>query len=410
VLGIDFSRVGILNARRILTENAGISIFRKGFRIRPYGEPDNDWLELERQRVQDPSKKLGLSQVSGAVTIADEQESGLIERSSREGLEHNSAYERLKSLIRNLLLHAEERRFQFREKAGLSRRTKGDLGKVRESASLKRVMNAAKALPSKYRRRVEIAVQKDSSALVSEIREIDEYQQALESRAALGLVVAEVLHEGRRLLNPAATAAKTLLEGKDWIFEESKRGIVFRRQFPGYIDVIYINIRDIGRLFKRLDPISGRKRGKPRDFAVMNVINRSLELFKEPIANNAVRVNLECDNDTQAHGYDDDLQAAVMNIVDNAIYWLINKSGKRNLNVDCATVRGNVEIRVGNNGPVIDDAYIPRLFDAGFTLKSGGTGLGLAIAREAIRRSKGAIRYDENASETTFVIQMPSAE
>ncbi len=309
--------------------------------------------------------------------------------------------------MQNVLLHVEERRFQFREKAGLSRRVKGDLNKVRESASLKRIVTVAKTLPSKYRRRVEIAVQKDSAALVSEIREIDEYQQALESRAALGLVVAEVLHEGRRLLNPAATSAKTLWDSKDWILEESKRGMIFRRQFPGYVEVIYINLRDLGRLFKKLDPISGRKRGKPRDFLVAEVIDRCLDLFKEQIVNTGIRVYSDCAEQANAHGYEDDLQAAVMNIIDNAIHWLSTKQGKKELTIICAAKRNVVEVSIANNGPIIDEAYIPRLFDAGFTLKTGGTGLGLAIAREAVRRSKGNIIYDENAPNTTFLVQMP---
>lgn len=109
-MGLDFEKIGIRAARNILTDNAGISIFRNRFRIRPYGEPENDWLELERQRVQNPSKKLGLTQVSGRVTIEDEATSNLIERSSREGLEHNGAFERLKRLLHGVLVHVEERR------------------------------------------------------------------------------------------------------------------------------------------------------------------------------------------------------------------------------------------------------------------------------------------------------------
>jgi signal transduction histidine kinase len=406
-MGANFDKVGILNARRILTENAGISIFRKGFRIRPYGEPENDWLELERQRVQDPSKKLGISQVSGVVEIADESVSKLVERSSREGLEHNGAYERLKSLIQKILIHAEERRFQFREKAGLSRKVKGDLTKVRASATLRRVVNAAKLLPTKYRRRIETAAQRDAAALAAEIQEIGEYQQALQSRAALGLVVAEVLHEGRRLLNPVATSAKLLLDNKDWLLEESKRGIVFRRQFPEHVETIYTNTRDLGRLFKKLDPISGRKRGKPRNFNISEVITRCLELFREPIGQNSIKIHTECDSTLHAYGYDDDLQAALMNIIDNAIHWLSTSSGKRKLDISCGKEVRCALVKVSNNGPIIDDMYLPRLFEVGFTLKSGGTGLGLAISREAMRRSKGEIIYDHNASETTFIIRMP---
>ena len=37
--------VGKLEARRLLNENNGIGVYRNGFRIRPLGDPDFDWLE-----------------------------------------------------------------------------------------------------------------------------------------------------------------------------------------------------------------------------------------------------------------------------------------------------------------------------------------------------------------------------
>ena len=86
-MGMDFNKVGIRRARKIISDMSGVAIIRNGFRIRPYGDPGHDWLELQAKRVQDPSKKLGSDQVSGFVQIEDEDTSGIIERSSREGLE-----------------------------------------------------------------------------------------------------------------------------------------------------------------------------------------------------------------------------------------------------------------------------------------------------------------------------------
>lgn len=409
-IGANFDKVGLLNARRILTENAGISIFRKGFRIRPYGEPDNDWLELERQRVQNPSRKLGLSQISGIVTVGDEDTSHLIERSSREGLEHTGSFERLKRLIQTVLIHAEERRFQFREKAGISRKLLGGLEKVRDSARLRSVSKVAKTLPTQYRKPIEDAIERDAAELALEIKEIDDFQQILQSRAALGLVLAEVLHEGRRLLNPVASSAKLLIDGKDWILEESKRGTIFRSQFPEHAQMIHGGVRDLGKLFKKLDPISGRRRGRPGRMPVYDVLKRTLDLFKDPIQEGVILVSLSCEKTLQGFGYEDDLQAALMNVVDNAIHWLMTSREARSLDIQAFRNGPNINVRVRNNGPIIDEAYVGRLFDAGFTLKSGGTGLGLAIAREALRRSKGDLVFDEGMAETSFVLSIPAAE
>jgi signal transduction histidine kinase len=409
-MGLDLDRIGLLNARRILTENAGISIFRKDFRIRPYGEPENDWLELESQRVNDPSRKLGISQVSGLVQVGDEESSGLVERSSREGLEHNGAFERLKSLIQNVLLHAEERRFDFRQKAGISRAVPGNLENLRQAASLRRVAQVAKTLPHPHRERVEEAINQDSAELAEELKQIDQYQQILQSRAALGLVLAEVVHEGRRFLNPVATSAKAILDGRDWLMEHSERGAVYRSQFPENAQVVQDGVRDLGRLFKKLDPISGRKRGRPARFPVCQVIQRSLDLFEEAISHGAILLGVECESTIVAYGYEEDVQAALMNIIDNAIFWLATSDQPRRMSIDAAANAKSIRIVLRNNGPLIDPPYVERLFEAGFTLKSSGTGLGLAISREAMRRSKGDVIFDQDSPETTFVIVIPRFE
>lgn len=121
-------------------------------------------------------------------------------------------------------------------------------------------------------------------------------------------------------------------------------------------------------------------------------------------------MSLSCEKTLQGFGYEDDLQAALMNVVDNAIHWLMTSREARSLDIQAFRNGPNINVRVRNNGPIIDEAYVGRLFDAGFTLKSGGTGLGLAIAREALRRSKGDLVFDEGMAETSFVLSIPAAE
>ena len=57
---------GLLNFRRALRDHSGISIYRDGFRVLPYGESDNDWLRLDRRRVNNPTMRLSNNQVLGS--------------------------------------------------------------------------------------------------------------------------------------------------------------------------------------------------------------------------------------------------------------------------------------------------------------------------------------------------------
>lgn len=409
-MGLDFDRIGIRAARQILTANAGIGIFRHGFRIRPYGEPENDWLGLETQRVQDPSLKLGISQVSGRVQVLDEEISGLVERSSREGIEHNGSFTRLRNLICGVLTHVEQRRQGFREKAGLSRKKRADIGEAKAAASLRSVKRAAEGLPENLRIKFEKAIERDIATITTTLEEIDEYQKLLQSRASLGLVVAQVIHEGRRILNPMASAAKILLDNQTRILDDTPPGVILRRQLPDHLNKLHGGTRDLSRLFKRLDPVSGRRRGRPGHFDVPEAIRSALSLFSDTIGSANIRTIGQFNEAGQAYGYAEDFQAAALNILENAIHWLqMNPTADRELRIEATRSTRIVEVTIENNGPPIDPEYVERLFEPGFSLRTDGTGLGLSIAREACRASKGDLRYRDCAN-TTFSIVFPTLQ
>ena len=79
-------RLGKNEAKKLLNDISGVSIFRNRFRIRPYGDVGNDWLSLDKKRVQSPTQKIGANQISGIIEIQDEDISNLVEKSARDGL------------------------------------------------------------------------------------------------------------------------------------------------------------------------------------------------------------------------------------------------------------------------------------------------------------------------------------
>lgn len=408
---INFDKVGIRRARKILTDMSGISISRNGFRIRPYGSPDHDWLELQAKRVQDPSKKLGSDQVSGYVLIKSEHESGIVERSSREGLELTPEFNRLKSLITSLLPHVEERRFNFREKAGLSRRPSTNTDRARDAAKLKRTMRALEKVPEEYREKLGNAIQKDTEALYGMLDEVDSYQKVLQSRASLGLVVAEVVHEGRRLLDPMFSSIKELRSDWEFAFNEDEIGALYRKHFPGNIEMAFEGGKGLASLFKKLDPVSGRKRGRPANFCFRVVLDAALSILSSPIEENNIHVYISDVDNILCYGYKEDVQACLLNLFENAIFWLgSNSIEDREVEISGIVMKNKVRVSISNNGPLINEEFRERIFDAGFSLKSDGTGLGLAIARETCRASKGDLKLSFNDIRTNFIMEFPKGK
>lgn len=75
-------------------EYGSIMMFLNGFRVLPYGDPDNDWLALNRRKSQGTARHLGGREVFGRVEINDDQRK-IVPVTSREGVEINDAFREL---------------------------------------------------------------------------------------------------------------------------------------------------------------------------------------------------------------------------------------------------------------------------------------------------------------------------
>jgi two-component system sensor kinase FixL len=106
------------------------------------------------------------------------------------------------------------------------------------------------------------------------------------------------------------------------------------------------------------------------------------------------------------------LQQVVLNLVRNALEaQLAQPAETRRVELaSSVTDAGDVEIRVTDNGPGIDQSIRDRLFDPFSTTKPMGTGLGLAISRTIVQSHGGSIGTRAEAPHgATFTVRLPAA-
>jgi hypothetical protein len=103
--------------RAWLREWTGVSIYRDGFRVWPYGEPHDDWLRLDQRRVNNPVEHLSNNQVIGFVDITRDGNPGLVDQTNREGLVNNRAVEDLRRVMSFVLQILEAERQAIRHPA-----------------------------------------------------------------------------------------------------------------------------------------------------------------------------------------------------------------------------------------------------------------------------------------------------
>ena len=194
-------------ARALLNESNGIGVYRNGFRIRPLGDADFDWLRLNEQRVQNPSLRVGSNQVIGYVQIQSEDKSKLVEKSARDGLRENVAYDRLKEITRKVIAELETRRFRYRRNAGTTK----SIVKVEEQLEQLYLYDDLKGniktkldeegVGKKTADQVLAIIDEDAEKRNTLLNEISRAVAIYQGQATLGKIINIVLHEGRKPLS-----------------------------------------------------------------------------------------------------------------------------------------------------------------------------------------------------------------
>ncbi len=409
----DGNYVGKLQARQLLNDYNGVGVYRNGFRIRPLGDADFDWLKLNSQRIQNPSLKIGINQIIGFVYIQSEELSGLEEKSARDGLRENEEYKKLIDITHKVINELENRRFSYRKKAGLSRKAvkiEREFEKLFEYNSLKKrikkTLRNSGVLPE--------MVDKISNLIDSEgetknkvAEEIKRTVAIYQGQATLGRIVNVILHEGRRPLNFFKNQVDNVnfwaTQLKDNYSQEALDEIVPITNGFGE------NAKHFVELFGRLDPLAAKKRNKACQVDLNETIQSVFLVFENELFENQIKYSILCPQGTKVFGWKQDIYVILTNLIDNSIFWMLDKKSKKKeitLTIEVSDQK-IVFIDYRDTGPGIEKELLDSgvIFDPEFSTKDEGSGLGLAIAGEAASRNGFSLKAFDSDSGAYFRLQ-----
>lgn len=405
--------IGKNQAKNLLNSSNGIGVYRNGFRIRPLGDPDFDWLRLNEERVQNPSLRIGSNQAIGFVQIQSEELSGLIEKSARDGLRENTSFIQLKEITQQVIGELETRRFVYRKKAGLSRTPNSFETQFQQLFSSE---------PLKREIQLKLSTEKISSATAEEInkiidreneeksRVIDEIRQAVaiyQGQATIGKIINIILHEARRPLSYFRNQVPNL---QYWCKSLIKtQDVKYLEKINDIADGITENNNMLAGLFQRLDPLAAGKRSAKKSVNIKDTILEALHVFDDVIRKHKIEVEFKGPNDFLLNVWPQDIYAIFTNLVDNSIYWMEEKNTEnRKIIIELSVENGSLNyIDYRDTGPGIEPSFIRDeiIFEPQFSAKPLGTGLGLAIAGEAASRNNLELRAKECSDGAWFTLQ-----
>jgi signal transduction histidine kinase len=403
----------INEARAILNDYNGIGVYRNGFRIRPLGDPEFDWLTLNKRRVQNPSRFIGSDQIIGLVLIESEKKSGLIEKSARDGLKTNAAYNALIDITTIVISKLEERRYKFRHDSGLSRSGRNinnRLDKIYLNEELKKdVMGELKKgkVENKLIGRIEEIFGEDSEKKVKLAEEVRNIVAIYQGQATLGKIINVILHEGRRPLNYFKNQIPNL---KYWYnsIVTSKDPSAYT-EFLSIAEGIGINANSFVLLFSKIDPLAMGKRSKKNLLNLKKVISNTFLIFEKELKAGNITTLINGPDDVDILAWVQDISAIFANLIDNSIYWITQKKPVvKKISVDIVFNENKLAcVDYRDSGPGIEPDLIASevIFEPDFSTKPNGTGLGLAIAGESALRNNMELKAFTSDTGAYFRLQ-----
>ena len=283
--------------KEMLIDQSGISIYRNDFRIRPYGDKGFDWLNLDAKRVQNPSMSVGSEQTNGKINIESEEDSGLKEKSARDGLYENSNFDTLQRIANLSLNLLEKERFKYREEERQKeiKKNSKSIEKLFDFSDVNRKIEKAVKITYKnltrspekieeYIKELNLNIEKEIQNLEKEkekeFLEIKDTIAIYQKHITLGNLIGIVLHEGRKPLSYYNNKIPIIEEYLNNLYKSEELEISSYKTLTNDIKKLGEQSKILSNLFKKLDPLASNKRSMIKRISVLKEVKNIVEIFQ----------------------------------------------------------------------------------------------------------------------------------
>jgi signal transduction histidine kinase len=373
--------------------SGGLMVFRDGFRVNPYGSPNDDWLDLDRKALASSGYKVNRKQIVGRVCISRRGNAELTDQTNRQGLRDCDEKQALITILKHIL-EAQFRAFITKVDDDLRARSPISLENLSEriEEEEKQVKKGVELLYRRFpevKEDIEVVDMLEGSVkrINDLIREVEKLGDSLESDraklvylAGLGLIVEIVAHELNRATRHALS---TLAESE---FKDLGPNVSDR------LDTLQAQLKTLQKRLRILDPLSDPGRQVKEDFDLISWVEDIVSSHEAQFKRHEITCTVRVEPERKPRGMPVKMVKGMIvqileNLLVNSVYWLEQKStldDNFSPSIDVVIDTKTRRILVTDNGPGIPTEQREEVFQPFVTTKppGEGKGLGLYISRE----------------------------
>ncbi|PMZ95652.1 MULTISPECIES: sensor histidine kinase [unclassified Pseudomonas] len=402
-----------------LSQYGGVRLYRNGFRVVPYGEPDNDWLRLDelytRRSYLFP---IANRNFFGVTEVRDVNGEMFEEHTSREGLIENPAFSELKELLSSVLVTtarkiAEDRGKKIRagDKPVLKKIQDNEFltveKAIRSAHSIVEKISKESPSPTLQKAAIETAnavsnLEAVRESIVTAQEQMADEAAMLRFLATLGMTTAEFSHETGMTFDAFRLDFKRVFEvainseSNSSFLEQASRAQAMLARLDTLTS--YLNALASARSARGMAPLSLSKAVEDFSKGIMLQASSMSVSFKTKVP--------PYDGLFTAPMHEAELASMLLNFYTNAVKALKRSENSREIFIEAGRVdeeSSKVYLKFSDSGDGIPAEHRDKVFDAFFTTRlspaggamdaehARGTGLGLWIVRQIVENTGGTV-------------------
>lgn len=389
--------------RQWLQAFGGVHLYHNSLRVSPYGNPGNDWLDMNLRRAQSPEVRPSTNTSIGRIRVSDTAEH-LVQKTDRSGFIETEPFLELKRFASDSMEWMARRRLEQVESLRSKRRSIAPKGTDRARETVEK---ALAKVPKESRAEVERALDRYDTARQLEVSTLQKEVQLYRTLSTAGITAATFAHESSG--NPVKIISQSVKSAQKRAKTELGKRYPETLERPlNLIETSAAALRVLSNV--TLSLLDHEKRRASR-VQIHDVIRDVLSLFAPFLLSRSVTVDTQLmESSPFLLGSRAAMESILTNLLDNSLIWFEGRQERQRRIVIRTSISGeSLCLRFLDNGPGIEGIRVADIWLPGQTTRPNGTGLGLTIVRDAVSDLGGKVSALDHGElgGAEFIVELP---